>query len=387
MMSDRCFYVTHQGKSSKWKRQKNGLAQGGVLSPILFNIYTNDQPIGEETEHFLYADDLVATAQGDNHAEVQEKLQRILDELDIYYSENALKPNPAKTQVCSFHLKNAKAKCKLQLNWGGTPLEHCDNPKYLGITLDRSLTFKKHCEDTKLKVEARNNILRKLVSSRWGARPSTLRTTALALCYSTAEYGCPAWGGSAHAKKIDVALNNTMRIISGCLKPTNVKYLPRICGIAPPGVRREVAADAERARMELDPRHVMHGQTAITSRLKSRRGFLKQTTPLTGDPSDARIARWSERAGTQCNEDLASGCSLGYQEWTTLNRLRTDCARTGSNMKKWGLQDNDNCPRCGEIQTHSHLFECGDITCTRADLWKELDEAATGVILRWRGVI
>ena len=52
------FQVTLQGKKSRWRLQKNGLPQGSVL----FNIYTNDQPILPECKHFLYADDLALAA-------------------------------------------------------------------------------------------------------------------------------------------------------------------------------------------------------------------------------------------------------------------------------------------------------------------------------------
>jgi hypothetical protein len=60
--------------------------------------------------------------------------------MSAYYDENSLRPNPSKTQVCDFQLRTTEAKRKLHVSWTGSTLEHTDRPKYLGITLDRSLT-------------------------------------------------------------------------------------------------------------------------------------------------------------------------------------------------------------------------------------------------------
>jgi len=155
-----------------------------------------------------------------------------------------LKLNPTKTQVSAFHHNNKQAKKELKIQWWGIYLEHTQTPKYLGVLLDKTLTFKSNCEKIKMKVATRNNLIRKLTSTTWGANPHLLRTTALALCYLAVEYACPVWSKSCHAKKVDIALNETCRLITGYLKPTPIPLVQVLTGIAPPDIRRCVASDA-----------------------------------------------------------------------------------------------------------------------------------------------
>lgn len=368
-------------------------APGSVLSPLLYNIYTNDQPISRLTNNFIFADDLAMSTQGSSFSEVEEKLAQALDELSDYYDANYLKPNPSKTQVCAFHLNNKHARKELNIVWRGERLQHYPNPRYLGVTLDRALTYKQHCMNTKAKVCARNNIIRKLTSRSWGANPHTLRTSAMALCLSTAEYAAPVWGGSAHAKQVDVALNETTRIITGCLRPTPTEKLYPLAGIAPPHIRRQVAADIERTKQETDSRHLLYSHQPPPQRLKSRESFMRRTQAMVGTPESNRTERWSNclnHAGFQAKEELPPGNEQPYTVWRTLNRLRAGVARCKTNLKKWGLLpegENDLC-ECGAVQNQDHLLTCANLDqpVTLNDLMLANDKAISAANF-WKYIV
>jgi len=83
----------------------------------------------------------------------------------------------------------------------------------------------------------------KLAGSTWGASANTLRSSALALCYSVAEYCAPVWSRSVHTSRVDVQLNSTMCLISGTIRSTPLPWLPVLSNIEPPALQRKAATD------------------------------------------------------------------------------------------------------------------------------------------------
>ena len=55
------------------------------------------------------------------------------------------------------------------------------------------------------------------------------------------------------------------------------------------------------------------------------------------------------------------GFDLPRQQWSLLNRFRTEQRHCGACRRKWQLTDTDLCP-CGETQTMSHIVESCPLT-------------------------
>jgi len=64
-----------------------------------------------------------------------------------------------KTVPAVFHLNIKEAKRELKVNFNNEILPFCSEPKYLGVTLDRSLTYRQHLESLRKKLTSRIALL------------------------------------------------------------------------------------------------------------------------------------------------------------------------------------------------------------------------------------
>ena len=222
LISQRNFRVFLGNQVSRKRMLKNGLPQGSVLAPSFFNVYISDLPPTELLK-FGYADDWTLATQSKTFSHLESTLSLDIEHLNEYFDYWKLRLNAKKTVATCFHLGNKQAARKLKVTLAADVLVHDFAPKYLGMTLDRSLTYKKkHTENVRNKVKSRCNIISKLAGTDWGAPAPVLRTSAIALVYSVAEYCVPVWGRCAHVQHVDTQLNIAMRTVSGALRPTTL---------------------------------------------------------------------------------------------------------------------------------------------------------------------
>ena len=112
-----------------------------------------------------------------------------------------------------------------------------------------------------------------------GAGAKTLRMAALSRIHSIAEYCAPVWCRSALTRVIDSVLNDALRIVTECLRPTPTDHLPVLSGIQPAELRRIRATLFLAYRQFLDPNHILYGLLSGSSdtrqvRLRSRCPFV-----------------------------------------------------------------------------------------------------------------
>ena len=365
--------TTGDSKQTRLSRLKNG----SVLAPLLFNIYTYDFP-SMISRKFAYADDLALLHSSGNWRDSEWTLSQDMSTLSAYLQTWRLKLSHTKTVTAAFHLNNRECKKReLKVCNNGRLLPFCPTPTYLGVKLDRSLTFRHHLVALRKILSSRVTLLRPLVNSGWGAGAKTLRIATLSLVYSAAEYCAPVWCRSGQTRLIDSVLNDALRIVTGCLRPTSTDHLPILSGIQPAELRRMGATLSLAYRGSLDPDHILYGLLSGSSdtrqvRLRSRRPFVPAARNFLDNLARLGI-RASEWTNHKWNAEYCKnasrlrafvpgagarlvGMGLLRAALVELNRLRTGVGRFHSCMHKWGLAPSPNCECGASEQTADHVL-------------------------------
>lgn len=123
-----------------------GCPQGGVLSPLLWKIVLDTLINHLNNSGFYtvaYADDLVILQSGKFESTLCNNAQSGLKLIESWCGEHSLSINPRKTEMVLFTRKRSLPGLRPPVIFG-SKLNFSDEVKYLGITLDRKLTWNPH---------------------------------------------------------------------------------------------------------------------------------------------------------------------------------------------------------------------------------------------------
>ncbi|GFW47415.1 RNA-directed DNA polymerase from mobile element jockey [Trichonephila clavipes] len=205
--------------------------QGSLLGPLLFNIYINDIPTHPLTMTNIYAEDTsIKTLPHKNHNTITKALNAHLLLLEEFFNTWKIKINVDKTVAVLFTRR--RKPCTPPTLYS-TPLHWSQSTKYLGLVLEKNLTWKQHIIHARDKFR---NALRSIYPLI--CRNSQLNIYNKVLVYTAVlrpilAYGSPVWGYAANTnlKLLDNAQNALIRSITKAYRFTRNRNIYKVLKI------------------------------------------------------------------------------------------------------------------------------------------------------------
>jgi len=211
-LNARRFRVKTEGVFSTYREMAAGVPQGAVLSPFLYNIYNSDIPRAAGSNLALYADDTAILVKSRNARLLTRKLQSEIETLEKWCARWKIQLNAAKTQAIMF-TKRRKIRPETNLQVQEEEIPWRNTATYLGVELDKTLTWKCHTEKARAKAKLARAQLYPVIGRNNKTSVKTKLTLIRTIIQPHLTYASAAWGYAAksHLKRLQAVENIALR--------------------------------------------------------------------------------------------------------------------------------------------------------------------------------
>jgi ribonuclease P/MRP protein subunit RPP40 len=167
----------------------SGVPQGSVLGPLLFIIFINDIGTNISCNLRLFADDCMIYLEIKDMEDC-DRLQEDVNAICNWVKVNEMRLNEHKSQLIKFTCKRLANQCKYNYVINSVPLVYAETCKYLGLTIENKLSWKRQTEKVVKKgINSLNFIMRNLRSSSVDVKEMAYKTIVL----PALEYASMTW--------------------------------------------------------------------------------------------------------------------------------------------------------------------------------------------------
>ena len=236
-LSNRRAAATVAGHVSEFYDMEEGVPQGTVLSPLLFNVVMANLAKTLECVDghvCMYADDLAILCIGNNADEAALSAQKAIEVLERELPPMGLRisTDDDKTNLLAFTTKkdpnNVRDKQFAVHYSNGKRVPTTRLTQYLGILIDDECNMIQHMESVCTKYKQRLSVLYALGGEDWGAEADTMRQVYMTYVLPVLTYGIGVWGHALLKKNrthLETLHHGAARLITGCLRTTATENL------------------------------------------------------------------------------------------------------------------------------------------------------------------
>ena len=179
---------------------------------LLFLIYINGLHAAiKYSEVYHFADDTNLRNFNSCVKSINKQVNYDLKNLSNWLKANKISLNVGKTELVLFTSSKKQLDCDLKIKLNGKRLYETDSVKYLGIQIDKRLTWKQHINHAALKLNKANAMLSKL---RHVLDIKTLRSVYYAIFESHLCYGSLVWAQNNNSvKRLHLLQKKSLRLM------------------------------------------------------------------------------------------------------------------------------------------------------------------------------
>ena len=193
-----------------------GTPQGGVLSPICWNVPFDELLVllneDSAVTAFGFADDLALFIKGIDELTLSDRMQHVINKAIPWLQRYGLSISPSKSAAVMFTNKTKWKEYPLKIDGDIIPFKK--EVEYLGVILDSKLSGTQHVKNKISKAKRHLMAFHYAIAKRYGPNPMLLREAYTTIVLPALTYGCHVFGDKCLQETVKKSLLRLNRLAS-----------------------------------------------------------------------------------------------------------------------------------------------------------------------------